>query len=69
MADAKAKGRARGARGAENAHCRLSPSEVAEIREKHVPGRGGNTAELAARFGISGQYVGQLSRGVWRTYE
>lgn len=52
---------------------RLTAAQVADIRARHVPGRqaghgvrSGNTAALAAEFGITKQYVGQLTNGKWR---
>ena len=65
--------RARKAQGIQNGHARLTREQVDEIRRRHIPGgrlgrghRSGNTAELAEEFGITKQYVGQLTRGIWR---
>lgn len=67
MADAARKGRARGARGAANAHTRLSAEHVAAIRGRVAEGE--RQADIATDFGITPQYVGQLARGVWRNHD
>lgn len=74
-ADAKAKGRTRGADGARSPFCKLTTEAVAEIRRRYVRkvrvGRGGsvsNAVDLAAEFGVSAQYIGQLVRGEWRKH-
>ena len=61
--DMAQKGRGRGATGLSNRHGRLTPEQVAEIRDRYQIG---NARELAAEFGITPQYVSQLARGVWR---
>lgn len=72
MADAKAKGRTRGAEGTSNANCKLTREQVDEILRRYVPapkrGRGhkSNAAELANEFGVTPQYVCQLARLEWR---
>lgn len=66
MADAARKGRTRGAEGMRNANAKLTAEQVAEIRGRRIAGMGGNTAALAAEFGITPQYVGQLTRREWR---
>ena len=71
--DAVAKGRiaASRARGLRCGNARLTDEQVAEIRRRHKtihPARrtGSSTSELAAEFGITRQYVGQLVAGKWR---
>lgn len=69
-ADMAAKGRGRGAKGQENGNSKLTPEQVAAIRDRYerpCPGlRYGNASALAAEFGITPQYVSQLARGLWR---
>lgn len=71
-ADMAAKGRGNGARGLENWNARLTYDQVSEIRRRYVPGTrasrrtGCSSAELAAEFGITPQYVGQLFADQWR---
>lgn len=72
--DAVAKGiiKATRARGERSGNAKLTDSDVAEIRRLHLPrvhptrGTGRSTSELARRFGITRQYVGQLTRNKWR---
>lgn len=72
MADAAAKGRARGAEGIANANAKLTDQQVREIRRRYRPatrkGRGAksNADELAAEFGISQAYVFALVHNHWR---
>jgi hypothetical protein len=73
--DMHAKGRARKAQGIEASHGRLTRGQVDDLLSRHVPGRPaghgvrtGNTAALAAEFGITPQYIGQLRRRVWRKH-
>ena len=71
--DMHARNRARKAQGIDASHGRLTGEQVAEIRRRHVPGQKhkpgtGNTAVLAAEFGITKQYVWQLTRGIWRKH-
>lgn len=64
--DMAAKGRARGVTGRANVNARLTREQVEEVVACYVPGRGGNAAELATKYGITPQYVSQLARGIWR---
>ena len=72
MADAKSKGRARGAEGDANANCKLTAAQVQEIRQRYIPapgvGRGkrSNAEQLASEFGVTPQYISQLARMEWR---
>ena len=64
------KGRQKVFAGEASANAKLTEEEVKEIRSLHKPtyvgGRGSNTAELAAKYGISTVYVLQLVKGNWR---
>ncbi len=74
-ADAVAKGRIKAsrARGERCGNAKLTDSQVAEIRRRHVPRvhparrTRSSTTELAREFGITRQYVSQLVAGKWRT--
>lgn len=58
------KGRQKTLSGMDSPNAKLTPEQVQEIRESFIPYI--NTAYLAAKFGISKQYVGQLARSEWR---
>jgi hypothetical protein len=60
------KGRGRGAEGLTNANAKLTRQQVEDIIGRYQPGRGGNACALAAEYGITPQYVGQLALGRWR---
>jgi len=63
MADAAAKGRARGAEGLRNGNAKLTDEQVRQIRGRH----GSNSTQaLALEFGVTPQYISQLARGIWR---
>lgn len=62
-ADMAAKGRGRGAEGLTNANAKLTPEQVAEIRQRYAPGL---SPGLAREFGVTPQYIGQLASRVWR---
>lgn len=67
--DMSMKGRGSGARGASNHNARLTDRQVGEIRARHRKPRSGvlgNTRDLAAEYGITPQYVGQIVNNVWR---
>jgi len=72
VADMVAK--ARGARGADLPHTKLTDEQVRDIRARYVaswspPQRGGrrsNARELAAEFGITPAYVQQIVYGLYR---
>ena len=70
MKDMAAKGRKAVLKGEASGNAKLTEDEVKEIRSLHKPtysgGRGSNTATLAAKYGISKQYVLQLVKGDWR---
>lgn len=64
MRDMVAKGRARPKRGVEHPHARLTAQQVMDIRSRRATGE--TCRSIAADFGITKEYVGQLARGVWR---
>lgn len=67
LADCRNKGRAnnkaRGRKGTEHHKCRLTDEEALFIRKHNVPGKRGNTKELATRFQITTTHVRQIARG------
>ena len=75
IADAVSKGRIKAtrARGLASGNGRLTDEQVAEIKRRHRPrvhparSTGASTSELAREFNVTGQYIGQLVRGVWRS--
>lgn len=75
MRDMWERGRGNRNRGMANGNTRLTPEQVTQIREQFVQRyrvqRGGtrsNAKELAAEYGITMQYVGQLACGLWRAH-
>lgn len=62
--DMHAKGRATKAAGERSGNARLTDDQVVEIRTRRADGE--TTYALAAEFGITPQYVGQLAAGTWR---
>lgn len=70
VADMMQKGRHVTLRGEAAPNARLSDADVADIRRRHVRGRNrydrGNSADLAAEYGISIHYVQDLVKGAWR---
>lgn len=59
------------ARGERSGNCKLTDAQVAEIRRRHRvvhPARrtGSSSSELAAEFGVTPQYVGQIVSRKWR---
>lgn len=62
--------RGRGAAGPRGSRNKLTPDQVQEILQRHAPGRNrwerGNTAELAAEFGIAKKYLSLIVKnGHW----
>jgi hypothetical protein len=70
--DCVEKGRSNSPHGIRSGNAKLTWDQVQEIRRRHVPGihparrTGGSSTELAAEFGVTKQYVWQLSSGKWR---
>lgn len=59
-ADARRNGKVR--MGETNPNAKLSDSDLADIRARHVPGHGGNTKALAEEYGISrGNMLNRIS--------
>lgn len=69
--DKVSKGRARGATGETNGNAKLSTEQVRKIRGAYVKGsrRGSGTSasDVAEQYGITPQYVYQLSMGMTRS--
>ena len=72
MRDCVAKGRQVARSGEEAGNARLSAEDVADIRRRYVKGMhpkrrtGCSSSELAAEYGVTVQYIGQLANGKWR---
>ena len=70
MKDMQSKGRTGKKYGEENPHSKLTNEQIDEIRKTHIAtyqgGRGGNTVELAEKYGVSRQYIGQIVKNKWR---
>lgn len=64
MRDMVSKGRERPKRGTSHPHARLSDDDVRLIRLRRDLGE--TCKSIAADFGVTPAYVGQLARGVWR---
>lgn len=62
--DMDRKGRRRSVVGEDHAHARLTKPQITEIKRRYAEGE--KATELAAEFGITRQYVCQLSRELWR---
>lgn len=73
--DMKSKSRARGVEGVHNRNAKLAKADVDQIRATYrrgahpAWGTGGSSSEIASEFGITPQYVTQLTRGGWRKHE
>lgn len=50
--------------GSKSSNAKLTEEQVADIRARHIPRV--NTKDLAEEFGVTLQYVGQLSNNKWR---
>lgn len=63
--DMASKGRARGAEGVRNANAKLTTEDVEQI--KHLARNSDVSYKaIAAEYGITAQYVGQLAKNIWR---